>query len=209
MNTLCACGCGEPLDAVKHPEFRKTSQGFKPGHWARLHPPKPYQPVPDDDVPSGLCECGCGKPTKIATKTLRNRRHFKDCPMPYCHGHGGRSHGADHHLFTGIRHHGSGYVYEYAPDHPNAVTFKTTAGYVAQHRLVWEQANGRLLRDNEVVHHINGVRDDNRPENLVALTNSEHCGLHTEEHQAGHSEESRQKISAAMKRVWAERKARS
>lgn len=37
---------------------------------------------------------------------------------------------------------------------------------VGQHRVVMEQKLGRKLVKNESVHHINGIRTDNRPENL-------------------------------------------
>lgn len=56
----------------------------------------------------------------------------------------------------------NGYVTVFMPDHPHA----QRTGYVMKHRHVVEQQIGRLLQPNERVHHKNGQRDDNRPENL-------------------------------------------
>jgi hypothetical protein len=68
-----------------------------------------------------------------------------------------------------------GYIYEYAPDHPAAGRAK---GYVLQHRLVMEAKLGRPLLDTELVHHINEVKDDNRPENLEIYERPAHIRHH-------------------------------
>ena len=47
------------------------------------------------------------------------------------------------------------------------------------HDIVAEKMIGRPLCKGECVHHINGVKDDNRPENLAVMTYSEHGKLHS------------------------------
>ena len=58
---------------------------------------------------------------------------------------------------------------------------RCTTGGVYQHILVAEQMLGRPLLDGERVHHKNGIRHDNRPENLKVLTHAEHARLHGQE----------------------------
>lgn len=68
-----------------------------------------------------------------------------------------------------------GYVMVRKPDHPRA---SKCGGYVPEHILVAEKKLERYLASDEVVHHINGKKGDNRPENLMVMTKSEHTRLH-------------------------------
>lgn len=72
---------------------------------------------------------------------------------------------------------GDGYVMLYLPHHPSA----PATGLIAEHRVVMEQKIGRCLRPGENVHHINGVRDDNRPENLELWNVSQPSGQRIED----------------------------
>jgi hypothetical protein len=66
------------------------------------------------------------------------------------------------------------YLYAVVPEHPRA----SSHGYVLLHRVIVENAIGRVLESFEVVHHKNHDKKDNRLENLEVMTATEHSFLH-------------------------------
>jgi HNH endonuclease len=61
----------------------------------------------------------------------------------------------------------------WAPDHPRA----GKGSYVFEHVIVMEEKLGRYLLPGESVHHVNGLRDDNRPENLELWIRPQPTGI--------------------------------
>ena len=74
--------------------------------------------------------------------------------------------------------HKAGYVMRRAPAHPRS---SNKTPYVFEHILVMEELLGRYLTEGESVHHQNGVRDDNRPENLELWVRPQPPGIRAED----------------------------
>jgi hypothetical protein len=95
--------------------------------------------------------------------------------VPYCNNKCYKKSGASNPKWKGGTYANKGYIYQYAPEHPQA----TKLGYVLQHRLVMEAHIQRFLLPSEVVHHLNENKADNRIENLVCCAST---GAHSAEH---------------------------
>jgi len=181
--TLCACGCGLPLT----PSTRRSrlDRRYLTGHHAIRIP-----------ILEKLCACGCGQ--------LRPSRNRYGRPSLYIRGHNkrGTNHspetlqrisqavraanranpdlrrGKNNSQWAGGRRSRNGYVQIWEPEHPDC----DIGGYIFEHRLVMEGLLGRYLLPNEVVHHIDGNKLNNAPENLCLFaSNGEHHSFHAQE----------------------------
>lgn len=118
----------------------------------------------------------------LALRPIRLSRAARGCRIPgcrspheahgYCGTHYAYARGAGE-IEAGTRRpttRKDGYVLIWKPGHPNA----QKSGYVKEHIFVMAEMLGRPVGHDETVHHINGVRGDNRAENLE-LWVSRHC----------------------------------
>lgn len=101
-------------------------------------------------------------------RTAEQRKHISDARKCDYNGMNGYGH---------TKQDSRGYILAYCPMHPKA----HADGYVLLHRVIMERHIGRYLNNNEVAHHINHIRSDNRIENLRLMDKKEHQSMHMKE----------------------------
>lgn len=105
-----------------------------------------------------LCECGCGEPAPIAKKTDLKKKTVRGQPVRFIARHFFRTNkGRSHANWRGGTSSKGGYV----------GILREDGSYILEHVKIAESVLGKKLPDGAVVHHVNGVRSDNKHCNLV------------------------------------------
>jgi len=158
---------------------------------------KEYLVFPSAAKRSSFCGMSCRGSWLAVNRLNRNKRDVSGDKNP---------------AWKGGRYIVEGYAYVYSPNHPN----RTKDNRVMEHRLVMEESIGRYLSKDEVIHHINGEKLDNKIENLKLVENqSTHLKLHTDNGSVVGKDwsglkrpmETRKKMSISATRAWKKRKA--
>lgn len=73
----------------------------------------------------------------------------------------------------------NGYRFTYMPKHPRAKKSFILRGYIQEHIAVMEASIGRSLRENEIVHHLDLNKANNKISNLLLIESSQHNKIHS------------------------------
>jgi hypothetical protein len=178
----CECGCGVPGPG----RFRK-------GHWARTIEGRAVHAAnaaKRRGVPLSVShrlaigQSNIGKSHSLESRRkmselARGRTHTPEARRKIGESQRGKN-GAAARSWKGGRINSNGYRMVYAPDHPRSTG--PSRNYVYEHVLVAEQTLGRFIVPPEVVHHIDGDKLNNAPENLMVCANqAEHMRVHRDE----------------------------
>lgn len=109
----------------------------------------------------------CTEGRWVRTDSLKRKEFTGMCNL--CHNKFTSLSGKDHGRWKGgYKRHGY-FEVKVQPDSPFYPMSKKS-GYLVEHRLVMAKSLGRCLESCETVHHLNGIKDDNRIENLQLIS---------------------------------------
>ncbi len=104
-------------------------------------------------IPKGYCQCGCGQKTKIADRTRNGYKRGES--MKYLYGHLGNP-----------------YKNYKSPN-------KSFGRFIEVYRAIAEKVLGKPLKTYQVVHHVDGDKDNIEHSNLIICENvGYHMTLH-------------------------------
>lgn len=118
------------------------------------------------------CICDCGGIAYVMTNSLKRPNGTKSCGCITIDRLKNQS-GENSPTWKGGRFiDDTGYVQVWKPEHPNAKKI----GYIREHRLIMSEILGRPLLAEENVHHIDGDKTNNSPDNLELWSRSQPPG---------------------------------
>lgn len=160
--------CGQPVTRLKSADAPRFYCN-KACYWASSSRAEAARKVGQLRFPQGSKEVRCAQCGKTYTRAASTAKVLnfctRDCQYGYRRGLGKSFINA------------SGYVVVGVPaGHPGSRPNGANSAQIVEHRKVMQEFLGRELLPEENVHHINGIRTDNRPENLELWTRSQPSG---------------------------------
>lgn len=182
---LCECGCGQATAICAYTLRKKGYIKGEPLRFVRGHQNRGRRWTEGQGAAFRKSMTGRKPPPEVGRKisaTLKERG-IRPSPEAAAKGNQNRPKGENNPGWKGgVRMMANGYRQIYAPDHPR----RGAGRYVYEHILVAERTLGRFLVSGEVVHHIDGNKLNNHPDNLrVFASQAEHIRFHRAEEQRG------------------------
>ena len=118
-----------------------------------------------EEIPYGYCHCGCGQKTNIAPFSSKKYGWINGQPLKFIHGHNTKMKNKNRPKdWIGNEYYNSeGHVKVYAPNHSGS----NKVGSILKSRMIVEDILGKSIPKNAEVHHVNNIKDDDRPTNYV------------------------------------------
>lgn len=137
----------------------------------------------------------CGRQRWVkCTRGIPTRLH-----CIFCHNKARAKYGSKNNMWKGGRYKSLGYIMVWLSPDDFFFPMAQKGGYVPEHRLVMAKHIGRSLHRWEIVHHKNGIKDDNRIENLQLVTDDRHKQITTLEKQINYLKQENNRLRKLLK----------